>query len=79
MADETQINVVVAAVDLVANERMADVRQMDADHYSVTAMIRTADGARTSFFIPQTGQLYVAVPHRGAQGAELRVFGRVAD
>jgi len=31
MADETQINVVVAAVDLVANERMADVRQMDAD------------------------------------------------
>jgi len=31
MANETQIDVVVAAVDLVANERMTDVRQMDAD------------------------------------------------
>lgn len=55
------------------------VRQADSDHYSVVATIHTAEGARTSFFIPQTGRLYVAVPHRGAQGAELRVFARVAN
>jgi hypothetical protein len=54
------------------------VRQNDPDHYAVVGTIATAPGARTSCFIPQTGRLYVAVPHRGAQGAELRVFDRVA-
>jgi DNA-binding beta-propeller fold protein YncE len=51
------------------------VQKDDADHYRVIATVPTAEGARTSFFVPQTNQLYVAVPHRGTQQAALWVFG----
>jgi len=34
----------------------------------------TAPGARTALFAPASRRLYVAVPHRGAQQAEIRVF-----
>jgi DNA-binding beta-propeller fold protein YncE len=50
------------------------VQQTDADHYQVVGNIKTASGARTSFFSSDTGELYLAVPHRGAQRAEIRVF-----
>ena len=40
----------------------------------VIATVPTAEGARTSFFIPQANKLYVAVLHRGNQKAALRVF-----
>jgi hypothetical protein len=48
--------------------------QQDPDHYRDIARIPTAPGARTSFFSPELGRLYVAVPHRGNQEAELRVY-----
>jgi hypothetical protein len=38
------------------------------------ARIPTAACARTALFAPDQGQLYLAVPHRGAQRAEIRVF-----
>jgi hypothetical protein len=38
------------------------------------ARIPTAAGARTSLFAPDQDRLYVAVPHRGAQEAEILVF-----
>ena len=44
-----------------------------ADYESV-ARISTSSGARTSLFVPELNRLCVAVPHRGAQGAQLRVF-----
>lgn len=50
------------------------VEQQDADHYRPVAKIPTAAGARTSFFSPQLGRLYLAVPHRGNQPAELRIY-----
>ncbi len=50
------------------------IEQSDADHYRVAAKIPTASGARTSFFVPEFGRLYLAVPHRGQQGAEIRVY-----
>lgn len=50
------------------------IQQQDADHYRVIARIPTALGARTSFFSPQLRRLYLAVPHRGHQQAELRVY-----
>lgn len=49
------------------------IEQQDADHYHSVATIPTASGARTSFFSPDLGRLYLAVPHRGNQKAELRV------
>jgi DNA-binding beta-propeller fold protein YncE len=50
------------------------VAQRDPDHYEVIAKIPTAAGARTSFFDAAHGRLYLAVPHRGAQKAEVRVY-----
>ena len=50
------------------------VEQRDADHYRSVAKIRTAPGARTSFFSPEFRRLYLAVPHRGGQQAELRMY-----
>jgi hypothetical protein len=52
------------------------IRRHNADDYQHTGTIDTAPGARTSFFVPSTGRLYLAVPHRGEQRAEIRVFER---
>ncbi len=52
--------------------------QVDGDHYELTAKFPTASGARTSLLSPDETKLYVAVPHRGAQQAEIRVYGVAA-
>ena len=38
------------------------------------AHVVTASGARTALFAPEQSRLYLAVPHRGAQRAEIRVY-----
>src|SRR5437764_11453564 len=50
------------------------VAQEDADHYKPVANMPTASGARTALFVPTLGRLYLAVPHRGTQGAEVRAY-----
>jgi hypothetical protein len=50
------------------------VAQEDADHYTPVATLPTASGARTALWVPALGRLYLAVPHRGTQGAEIRVY-----
>jgi DNA-binding beta-propeller fold protein YncE len=47
---------------------------INADLKGPTEKIPTAPGARTSLYDPTTKTLYVAVPHRGEQRAELRVY-----
>jgi hypothetical protein len=54
--------------------RVTVISQTNADIYNVVGQVTTAPGARTSFFVPETRTLYVAVPHRGQQKAELRAF-----
>ena len=44
------------------------------DDYKPSGRIPTASGARTSFFVPELNRLYLAVPHRGSQKAEIRVY-----
>jgi hypothetical protein len=46
--------------------------------YSLVEKIPTASGARTSLFVPELNRLYLAVPHRGHQQAEVRVFEATA-
>ena len=48
--------------------------QQGPDRYTERARVRTAEGARTGLFSPETGQLFVAVPHRSNPAAEIRVF-----
>lgn len=50
------------------------IQQQDASTYHPLAKIPTAAGARTSLFVPQLKRMYLAVPHRGAQGAEIRIY-----
>jgi DNA-binding beta-propeller fold protein YncE len=50
------------------------VEQTDANTYKASAKIDTANGARTGLFVPERDTLFVAVPHRGSQQAEIRCY-----
>lgn len=50
------------------------IDQIDRDTYKVSVEIPTASGARTGLFVPELNSLFVAVPHHGKQGAELRAY-----
>jgi DNA-binding beta-propeller fold protein YncE len=47
---------------------------IDSSNFKLLEKIPTATGARTCLFVPELNRLYLAVPHRGDQQAELRVF-----
>jgi hypothetical protein len=48
--------------------------QIDPNTYTVSTKIDTADGARTGLFVPERQALFVAIPHRGSQLAEIREY-----
>jgi hypothetical protein len=50
------------------------VQQSSPDKYERTAHIPTASGARTCFFSPDLDRLCLAVPDRGNQRAEIRIY-----
>jgi DNA-binding beta-propeller fold protein YncE len=45
-----------------------------ANRFARIDHLATAAGARTSLFVAELDRLYVAVPHRGQQTAEIRVY-----
>lgn len=57
-----------------AGEGFIDVLQADGAAFARTTHVRTAAGARTSLFVPALNRLYLAVPHRGSQVAEIRIY-----
>jgi hypothetical protein len=60
---------------VTGGEGFVDVVQDEgANRFTRVAHMATASGARTSLFVADQGRLYVAVPHRGNQKAEVRVF-----
>lgn len=62
-------------VYLSCGEGFLDVVAQDAaDSYRRILRLATAPGARTSFFSPELDRLYLAVPARGSQPAEVRVY-----
>jgi DNA-binding beta-propeller fold protein YncE len=50
------------------------IEQTDANTYKALTKINTADGARSGLFMPEKDALFVAVPHRGSQRAEIRRY-----
>jgi glutamine cyclotransferase len=50
------------------------INEVDANAYEPFAKIGTADGVRTGLFVPGRDTLFVAVPHRGSQPAEIRAY-----
>jgi hypothetical protein len=64
---------------VTGGEGAIDVFQRnEADVFSRIGRVPTAAGARTSLFVFQQARLFVAVPHRGTQKAEVRAF-RASD
>jgi DNA-binding beta-propeller fold protein YncE len=62
-------------VYITGGEGFIDIfNQGGPDDYQPAAKIPTATGARTSLFVPELNRLYLAVPHRGNQKAEVRVY-----
>ncbi len=49
-------------------------QQQDADHYKEIAKITTVKGARTGFFSPELGRLFVAARRDGGHAAEIRIY-----
>ena len=50
------------------------IEQTDANNYRALTKIDTAEGARTGLFVTERDTLFVAVPHRGSQQAEIRAY-----
>ncbi|HEY4281638.1 MAG TPA: hypothetical protein VGM62_01140, partial [Chthoniobacterales bacterium] len=50
------------------------IEQLNSDKYKIAATIPTASGARTGLFVPELSSLFVALPHRGSQAAEVRRY-----
>src|SRR5262245_64607920 len=50
------------------------IEQTDPNTYKVLTKLDTANGARTGLFVPERDTLFVAVPHRGSQRAEIRCY-----
>lgn len=48
--------------------------QSSPDQLARITKVPTAPGARTSLFVPDQNRLYLAVPHRGSQKAEIRMY-----
>jgi DNA-binding beta-propeller fold protein YncE len=59
---------------VTGGEGFVDVLQPSGASLVRAARIPTAAGARTALFVPEQDRLYVAVPHRGGQNAEIRVY-----
>jgi hypothetical protein len=60
---------------VIGGEGYVDVLQRNgSDAFKRVARIATTTGARTGLFVPEQKRLYVAVPHRGTQFAEVRVY-----
>jgi DNA-binding beta-propeller fold protein YncE len=54
--------------------RVEVLEERGPDSYASLGRVATAAGARTCLFVPDLGRLYVAVPNRGGQQAEIRVY-----
>jgi DNA-binding beta-propeller fold protein YncE len=59
---------------VTGGEGFVDVLQPSGASLARTARIATAAGARTALFVSEQSRFYIAVPHRGAQNAEIRVY-----
>ena len=54
---------------------IAIVRQIDADHYELAAMVETIKWAKTCYYDAATARLYLAVPRQeGKEGPEIWVY-----
>jgi DNA-binding beta-propeller fold protein YncE len=74
-ADDMFFDVKRQRLYLSCGEGFLDVIQRHAgDHYERIARQPARDGARTCFYSPDFDRLYLAVPQRNGQAAEIRIY-----
>ncbi len=54
--------------------RIDVIRQVNGDSYEPLAKVNSGAGARTSLYVPEWNTFFVAIPRRGEQPAEIRIF-----
>jgi DNA-binding beta-propeller fold protein YncE len=59
---------------VIGGDGFVDVVGRDGDRLQRLGRVTTRGGARTGLWVAAQGRLYVAVPERGGEGAEVRVF-----
>ena len=50
------------------------IQRSTGDQYKTLAAVPVSEGAQSSLFVPDPGTLYLAIPHRGSQDAQIAVF-----
>jgi DNA-binding beta-propeller fold protein YncE len=60
---------------VIGGQGFVDVLQRQGDGLQRISRVATRAGARTGLWVPALNRLYVAVPARGGERAEVRVFG----
>jgi DNA-binding beta-propeller fold protein YncE len=50
------------------------IDQTEPNTYTASSKVDTEDGARTGLFVSERDTLFVAIPHRGSQKAEIRAY-----
>ncbi len=73
-ADEVFFDAARGRAYVIGGEGFIDSMTSQADHEWRRERINTVRGARTGLFDAMTGTIYLAVPRRGEQAAEIRVF-----
>jgi hypothetical protein len=61
-------------VYVIGGDGLVDVFARDGDHLERLGQASTRGGARTGLWVSSQSRLYVAVPSRGSERAEIRVF-----
>lgn len=74
-ADDIFYNAAHKMVFVIGGDGFVNIySQQDSNHYLLISQVPTSPGARTGLWVPELGRLYVAIPHRGTQKAEIRVY-----
>jgi DNA-binding beta-propeller fold protein YncE len=61
-------------VYVIGGDGFVDVLAQEGDDMKRAGRVSTRTGARTGLWVPSQSRLYVAVPERGGESAEIRVF-----
>jgi DNA-binding beta-propeller fold protein YncE len=73
--DDIFFDAVNKQIYISGGEGAVDIfKQRDADHYDLVNRIQSIQGARTSLFVPELNQLYLAVPERRGQEAQIQIY-----
>ena len=72
--DDLFYDQVLRRLYVIGGDGFVDVIAREGDGLKRIGRVSTRGGARTGLWVPSQGRLYVAVPERAGESAEIRVF-----